>query len=251
MHYIIPESEPFYFPAGPTGCLLMHGFSATPEEMHPLGEFLAAHGFTVVGIRLAGHATHPSDLNRVQWTDWLCNVEDGLAYLSTCSQKILIGQSMGGMIALTAAAQVDISAVIALSTPYGAPLAERLVDRLQMLFRPLIRKSVERFPPHHPLYHRRELNYPAYPEFPARILSQVNHLSRAMVSALPLVKVPALLIHSRADQAVPFSCMQAIYDHLTSPHKEILPLDGMDHSLVRDPQHQVVFDAILNFLSGL
>jgi alpha-beta hydrolase superfamily lysophospholipase len=94
-------------------------------------------------------------------------------------------------------------------------------------------------------------DHPAYPDFPAHILSQVNHLSHAMLSALPGVSAPALLIHSRADQAVPFSCLKNIYDHISSSYKEMLPLDGMDHSLVRDPQHQVVFDAILNFLSRL
>ena len=59
MSYIIPGSEPFYLPGGSTGCLLLHGFSATPEEMRPLGEFLASKGYSVIGVRLAGHATHP------------------------------------------------------------------------------------------------------------------------------------------------------------------------------------------------
>jgi esterase/lipase len=37
-------------------------------------------------MRLNGHATHPDDLERTYWTDWLVNVEDGLALVrQTCS----------------------------------------------------------------------------------------------------------------------------------------------------------------------
>ena len=34
-----------------------HGFTATPDEMRPLGEALAARGFRVEGVRLPGHGT--------------------------------------------------------------------------------------------------------------------------------------------------------------------------------------------------
>jgi carboxylesterase len=51
MSYIVPNSEPFFFPGGPTGCLLMHGFTAMPEEMLPLGEFLDSWGYSVLGMR--------------------------------------------------------------------------------------------------------------------------------------------------------------------------------------------------------
>lgn len=252
MSYIVPGGEPFFLPGDTTGCLLMHGFSAMPEEMRQLGEYLAGKGYTVLSLRLAGHATQPDDLKRVQWTDWLVDVEDGLALLyRTCSQQVLIGQSMGGMIALTAAAQYEISAVVALSTPYGTPPSERLQDKLDRFLHPIFRKQVERFPPDHPLYLRRELNYPAYPEVPSRINIELGRLAFAMVEALPQVHVPALIIHSRDDQSVPFSCMQSIYDHLGSTHKEMLPLEGMDHSLVMDPKREVVFEAIGKFLERI
>lgn len=236
MSYIDPASEPFFLPAGPTGCLLLHGFTATPEEMRPLGEFLASKGFSVLGVRLAGHATHPGDLKRTRWTDWLDNVEDGLALLSkVCSRRVLIGQSMGGMIALTAATCEDITSVVALSTTYGTSPIKRLLARLQLLLRPNIQKPVKRFPPDHPLQYCRELDYPAYPEFPSRILGELDQLAKAMASVLPLVRAPALLIHTRDDHTVPFTCLQKIYDHLGSPQKEMLTLECMDHSLVRDP----------------
>src|SRR5690242_17690238 len=35
------------------GCLLVHGFTANPSEMRPVGEALAARGFPVRAVRLA------------------------------------------------------------------------------------------------------------------------------------------------------------------------------------------------------
>ncbi len=67
---LIPTAEPFVFPGGPVGCLLVHGFTGTPKEMRWLGEYLAGQGHTVLGVRLAGHATQPEDMIRARWWDW-------------------------------------------------------------------------------------------------------------------------------------------------------------------------------------
>src|SRR5262249_50914792 len=63
------------------GCLLVHGFTATPAEMRPLGEALAARGFPVRGVRLAGHGTSVEDLARTGWRDWYASVEHDLGLL--------------------------------------------------------------------------------------------------------------------------------------------------------------------------
>jgi esterase/lipase len=78
--YIVPESEPFFFPGGTTGCLLLHGFSSTPGEMRPFGKYLAEKGFAVLGVRLAGHATHPNDLKRTRWIDWLFHQQRNMVF---------------------------------------------------------------------------------------------------------------------------------------------------------------------------
>jgi carboxylesterase len=286
--YLIPQSEPFYLPGAWSsarsgeqggchppllGCLLLHGFTATPEEMRPLGDDLHARGYTVLGQRLAGHATTPADLSHTRWVDWLADVEDGLSILSaTCERIFLIGQSMGGMIALTAAGTLEpapeghtfsLAGVIALSTPYpgarpgglaasvrrsvGRGLGRSML-RLASLLRPMAAKQVERFAPDHPLYARREANYPAYPQYPTRIYFEIEQLQDAMHAALPDVKVPVLLIQSTTDPFIPPDSIQRLYDRLGTDDKRMLQVEGMDHSLTQDPQRQPVFDAIAEFM---
>ena len=47
MNHIIPTAEPFFIPAGPTGCLLIHGFTGSPKEMRWMGEYLAREGISM------------------------------------------------------------------------------------------------------------------------------------------------------------------------------------------------------------
>ena len=59
--FTIPKAEPFFLPGGKTGCLVVHGFTGTPLEMRGLGDFLHQQGHTILGVRLAGHATSLKD----------------------------------------------------------------------------------------------------------------------------------------------------------------------------------------------
>src|SRR5439155_1506226 len=73
-----PTAEGFALAGSrPLGCLLIHGFTATPDEMRPLGEALAARGFPVRAVRLAGHGTEVADLAGTRWTDWFASVAEG------------------------------------------------------------------------------------------------------------------------------------------------------------------------------
>ena len=115
----IPTAEPFFFPGGKTGYVLVHGFTGSPKEMRLMGDYLNGNGVTVIGIRLAGHATQMSDMVRTRWRDWLISVEDGINLLSDfCDSIFVAGLSMGGILALMAASRYTIDGVIAMSAPY-------------------------------------------------------------------------------------------------------------------------------------
>jgi len=247
--FTVPGAEPSLLRAGPTSCLLLHGFTANPEEMQFLADDLHGRGYTVLTVRLAGHGTHPRDLARTHWTDWLLSVEDGLELLRGLSeQTVLIGQSMGGMIALTAAAQYPVAGVVTLSTPYyGFPLMQVLLARLMGGLGITAHKRVKEHPE---LGQRREANYPAYARYPVRIIVELARLQRFMQASLPQVKAPALVVQSHQDMGG-MDDLERIYAALGSAGKEKLWLDGFDHSVVRDEKRQVAFGAIGEFLKKI
>jgi carboxylesterase len=97
--------RPWHLGDGPRGVLLIHGFASTPPELRRLGEVLAANGFRCHAPALPGHGTTPEDLERTTWEDWAACVAaefDELA--SECDDVMVVGQSMGGTLALHLAA---------------------------------------------------------------------------------------------------------------------------------------------------
>jgi len=247
--FTVPGAEPSLWRAGPTSCLLLHGFTANPEEMQFLAGDLHGRGNTILNLRLAGHGTNPRDLARIHWTDWLLSVEDGLDLLRGLSeQTVLIGQSMGGMIALTAAAQYSVAGVVTLSTPYfGFPRIQVLLAYLMGALGMTAHKQVKEHPE---LGQRREADYPAYAKYPVRIIVELSRLQRAMHACLPQVKAPVLVVQSLQDMGG-MDDLERIYTALGSVGKEKLVLEGFDHSVVRDEKRQVVFDAIGDFLKRI
>src|SRR5512147_586120 len=147
MPQIIPTAEPFFFlgDRSQPGCLLIHGFTSTPKEMRWMGEYLNRHGYSCLGIRLAGHATDPEDMIRSNWTDWTASVEDGYHLLRGVTDSIfLIGLSMGGVLSLLMSTRLAVKGVIAMSTPYELPDDRRLrhIDWISKMI-PYMPKSSE------------------------------------------------------------------------------------------------------------
>ena len=42
---VLPGAGSFYFEGSQTGCLLLHGFTGCPQNIRPLGDFLARRAY--------------------------------------------------------------------------------------------------------------------------------------------------------------------------------------------------------------
>lgn len=245
---IIPTGEPFFFPGDRIGCLLIHGFTGAPKEMRWMGEYLASQGHSVLGIRLAGHATQPNDMLRVRWRDWMASVEDGYHLLRhTCDTIFAIGLSMGGVLALTSGPTLPVKGIVAMSTPYSLGDDPRLpYAHLLHFLQPKVLKS----PPdwHNPDAASDHVEYPYYP---TRAIAELRDLLDEMRAALPSIQVPVLLIHSRQDSGVPPKNAEQIYSKLTVADKTIQYVENSGHVITREPDRQQVFEAAAAFIQRL
>lgn len=246
---VLAGGEPFLFPGGETGCLLIHGFTATPKEMRLLGEDLAAGGYTVLAPRLFGHATHPDDLARARGRDWLASAADGFALLDRSARRIfLIGMSLGGALAVLLSRRVECAGMVLLSTPYALP-SDRRLRLLRPILRPLslIWRHAPKGPPQwfDPEAGRAHLTYPVRP---LRAVAELDGVLRAMRRELRFVQAPALLVHSRDDRFVPPDHMMSIHAALGSPWKETRWIEGSSHGVTQDARRDEVFAAVRDFL---
>jgi len=248
---IIPTAEPFFFPGkvGQPGCLLIHGFTGTPKEMHLMGEFLNEQGFPCLGIRLTGHATRPEDMIRSRYTDWMTSVEDGYHLLSGITDRIyLVGLSMGGVLSLLMSTKLDVVGVVAMSTPYQMP-----VDYPNWALR-----LVSKFVPYQP----KGKDVPgsswfdkgayaeqiSYPQNPIRSGAELQLLLGELRAALPKVDVPVLLIHSKNDTYVLPENVEQVYADLGTSNKTKLYVAEAGHVVTRDAAKDQVFDAASAFI---
>jgi carboxylesterase len=251
-HPVMAGAEPFLF-IGKThpevGCLLVHGFTGTPLEMRGLGEHLAGEGYTVLGVRLAGHATRLEDMARTRWTDWYASLRDGYAMLKTaCEQVFVIGLSLGGILALILASRNPVAGVAAFATPYHLPSDPRLrFVKILSLIKPF-------FPKGAPGWYDQDAytRHVCYPADPTRGYVELVKLISIMRLGLLKVSAPTLLIYSRQDPTVREGDghMQAIFERLGSHDKTSFWIEGSGHVITCDAKRQEVYTATAAFIAA-
>ena len=250
MSQIIATAEPFLFPGSKTGCLLIHGFTGAPKEMRGMGEYLSKEGFSVLGIRLTGHATNPEDMIRSRWTDWIASVEDGYQLLHGFADHIyLVGLSMGGVLSLLMSTQLNVKGVVGISTPYQVTKDWRLnyVEFLS-IFQHYLPKVKGRSGSGWVDQDARK-DHISYPQNPLRSIGELRKLTIKMRAALPSVKVPVLLIHSQDDKYVLPENMEHIFSHLINTQdKTKLYVTNSGHVVTRDAARAQVFQAAAEFI---
>jgi carboxylesterase len=242
---IIPNAEPFFFPGNHIGCLLIHGYTGAPKEMRWMGEYLGNLGYTVLGVRLAGHATQPEDMSRMRWQDWVTSVEDGYYMLKGwVDQVFVVGLSMGGILSLLFASQHPVSGVVAMSTPYALPDDPRLpFIRIISVFIPNVKQGPSDW--QNP---EAAKDHVCYPYFPTRAVIQLRDLLSEMRSALPMVRVPVLLIHSKQDTGVVPHNAEQILAALGSQDKQLFWVENSGHVIPREPDRYLAFKTTNEFI---
>lgn len=253
----IPTAEPFLFTGSKiTGILLTHGFTGAPKEMRWMGEYLhREHGFTCLGVRLAGHATRPEDMIRSTHEDWLASVEDGYHMLrDACERVVLTGLSMGGALSLITASRLEVAGIVAMATPYGLPPDWRL-DYTEVLskFTPYMPKSKD--PPGTGWFDKAAWDgHISYPQNPLRSIGELKKLLDLLRASLPEVTAPTLLIYSQDDKYLPLgslNSMDYIYSHIGANRKEKLVISGSGHVIPRDARREQAFEATAEFIHSL
>ena len=232
------------------GVVLVHGFTGTPYEIRYLGERLAESGFTVCGPRLPGHGTTVADLDQTHWEDWSEAVEravDGL--LLRCRRVAVVGQSLGGLLALHLASQRrDIACVASLAAPLwleglSAKVAHWtrpdgwLHHRLRMV--PKIGGSDIRDP-------RAKAENPCYRAVPMRALGELMTFMKVTDDVLPAIRQPVLVLHATQDHTAPVACAQRIAERTRAVRMRILPRSY--HLIAVDVERDIVAAEVRQFL---
>jgi carboxylesterase len=241
---------PFDLPGGPTAALLIHGFTGSPPEMRPLGDYLAARGLTVSAPLLPGHGTTVAELIRTSWEDWYRHVEGAYRMLRAQHEQVfVVGLSLGSLLALHLAAQEPVAGVAALSPAL-------LVRDWRAGLTPLLRhvlKSVPKDPdPAHSDLRDREAfkRFWSYDEYPLEGAYQLLRLQKVVRGELGAIAPPALVAYSTKDMAIHPRSGPTLYRELGSADKDELVLHNSGHGIVLDVESRVVFERVRNWITA-
>lgn len=240
-----PSPEPYLLQAGPVGVLLIHGFTASPTELRPVGTYLHERGFTALGARLAGHGTRIEDLRTTAWSDWVESAHSALEQLKAlCERVYVVGLSMGGVIAARLAADhpSSVAGIVLLAPAFHvqsrflwlAPLLHPLLPDL-----PKGTRSMQYFS-EHGLF--------TYEAMPACALAQLKKLIRTTRPCLRSIKQPACIFMGMKEHTVwPHSAFN-LWQTLSSVHKRLYFLPSSGHILSVEPDVPYMLQALQSFI---
>lgn len=228
--------------------LLVHGWTANPYEVYPLGKYLHDRGYTVYAPLLSGHGTKPHDLMNVRWEDWRNDVDRAYQKLKKGEYaKIYVaGTSMGaGLSAILAVDNPEISGLVLMATPYAIRLEKPtlIYAKFLSLFKKYHRKH---YPPS--LKRRatvtRKISYQMYP---IKSVLEVIRMVRFFRQQISNVQQPCLMIQSIADHVVDKKSLENIFKHIGSQKKTKKYLAEAYHTFVSDVKNEDIFKDILDF----
>jgi carboxylesterase len=234
--------EAFYWPGGPIGVVLIHGFSATAAEVRPLAEALHQAGYSVAAPLLPGHYTQPEDLNRVSWQDWVTSVEEMYDRLSKdCEQVVVGGESTGGVLALYMAAEYpDIAALLLFAPALRLTYSRSVIIRLH-LAAPFIAYVPKDNMDSNELWQ-------GYPVNPLKGAIQLMNLQKKVKPLLAKIHQPTLIVQGQLDQSVHPDVPEMICKNIQSSLCEIHWMQDSGHCVIIDKERQEIYELTLRFL---
>lgn len=249
-----PTIEPFQLNGDSRGVLCIHGFTGSPFEMARLAKLLHEDGRTVKVMLLPGHGTHPDELNRISWREWTSAVEKEISSLrDTCNEIAVIGQSLGGLLALNAGIESGekIAALVSLAAPlWLETMPTNLIRTLE--FFPVLQRVIPSLPKLSGSDIRdteMKAANPSYPVIPTRGLIQLNKLMIRVRSKLDLVVSPLLIVHSKQDHTAPFESAVEIHRRASSDQKHLHLLEESFHLIAMDTEYLEVAQRIRTFFT--
>ena len=212
-------AEPFFLRGSHKGVLLVHGFTGSPSEMILLGNYLYKQGYTVLGVRLAGHGTSVEEMANTDWQQWYHSVCDGYHLLrGWCDEISVIGLSMGGLLSIRLGIDFPVKKVVSMSAPIF------IANERNLRLLPPLERSAGR-------YHRKNRRHlpelakrynVSYNKIPLVCVYQLLDIIAKTKAILPELTKPILVVQSENDHTVKAESGQYIFDHVQSQDKNFL-----------------------------
>ena len=229
------------------GAVLVHGFTANQRGVEPLAQIAQDIGMVTDAPLLRGHGGRYQDLRGTTWDHWMEDVTNARHRLSPHVDGIvLVGFSMGGLLALASAAQQPTGIVALIALAPALRIAHPLAP-LAWLARPWL--------PFVPMGKAvaysdaiRAETDDSYSRLALDAFSSFFAATRRVEQLLPKITAPLLLMHARRDRVIKPMSSRIVFERVRSTVKELVWLDHSGHALLDDCEALTVKARVQRFL---
>ncbi|MBN1594643.1 alpha/beta fold hydrolase [candidate division FCPU426 bacterium] len=228
---------------GPRALLFLHGFTSTTQALLPIGELLAAAGYTVSMPLLPGHGTTPEDMaahSCQDWIDFALQAWDQLA--AEYDKPAVIGFSMGGALGIHVAVNRPVPALAAL-----APAL--FLKDWRLVFLPVIKWLMPWKQSIGNDIKGKAFQEKSYTRWKMKSLEDLLRVMEVARRDVPALRVPLLGIQSAIDHTIPPACLDYLMEHAGSLVKEKHRLQDSYHVLTLDNEYKKVAEWLIDFFS--
>jgi carboxylesterase len=235
---VVAGAEPFTLTgARDRAVLILHGFNDTPQSMAALAARLHARGWTARVPLLPGHGVGLAEMaaasRAAAWRAAVRAEYDALR--RTHARVAVVGQSMGGALAvLLAAERPEIPALVLLAPYVGMPrplqwqVAAAWLAQAVMPYRASTGGETSIHDP------RARVAGLGPGVVTARTLTELRRVAEDAESMLPSLAVPTLYLQSREDNRIAAPHAAAMFRRLGSADKRLHWLTGCGHIISDD-----------------
>jgi carboxylesterase len=219
------------------GCLILHGFCGSQKEIKPLVDALTAKGYQVACPTLKGHTGAREDLIGVTYEEWLESARVAFRNIqASCGKVVIIGFSMGGLLAINLAREYKPAGLVTINTPIYIWALRQIVANIREDFRSKTFRHLEYY-----VNSARRAPFAAQWQFLLLLWK-----TKPLISKLNISK--ALILQVADDSTVKPKSADFIYKNLKSLDKNLKYYRQGGHLVLLSPVAPQVIDDVEKFL---
>ena len=219
-----------------TRILLIHGFGGNTDEVKPFKDYLEARGYLVSSPELKGHTGIKDDLGQSSYTDWLWSAESALIALKEdCTEIVVIGFSMGGLIGLNLSIKHHLAALITLNSPI-------YYWDIPRIFSNILKDIRQNRMDYMKSYIKSSFKYPLSSMISFRLLLSQT---KAMLNR---VDCPLFVAQGLLDDTVQKRSADYIYNAVSSKNRQLKFYGNANHLICFSQDRDILFGDVLVFI---